>query len=156
MSACIVPTHLEEMEADGGENHRPQIRRDLTRPPGDTFTAYQTPEGSGELRRQEFTLAVKDPDNQELYVRMFIDRQYDAWIYDGVSEATAEETRSIRFEVPGLCDDKVNGEVDTFFLEIYVSDGLFLDEGQDLRLVEPGGYRDGISWDLVCRPPPTG
>ncbi len=157
LGGCIVPPHYEEVYLDGGMQSQPQIRTEFTTPQIPTFTEYQTPQGSTSLRKREFNLAVKFPDpHQKLFLRMFLERDYQQVIFESQYEPSTEETRSLRFEVAGLCDDLVNFETGRFFLEVFVANKPFISSGRSLKYPELGGFADDVSWDLMCSLAPEG
>lgn len=157
LAGCIVPPHYEEVYLDGGTQSQPQIRTEFTTPRIPSFTEYQTPQGALSLRKREFNLAVKFPDpHLKLYLRVFMQRDYQQVVFESQYEPSAEETRSLRFEVAGLCDDLVNFETGRYFLEVFVANKPFVTSGRSLKYPVLGGFVDDVSWDLMCSLAPEG
>jgi len=149
LSGCVIPPRLQEV-ADGGENRAPSV-----------ITASTTPRpGAFDHNQQKvatFNVALQDPDRQALTLRIFLDRKYDKVVPISSSVTPGgEELQSKLFTISGLCDQLVDSVLGAHLLELYVSDGGFVDSGSDLRVVQQGALGTSVIWELKCVPPVTG
>jgi hypothetical protein len=148
MTACLIPPTYEE-PVDSGANHSPSILRTATLPPlGEQLSLYQG-------QSKSFFVWVDDPDDQELTFRMFLQRKWDKLVplsKDRIEKSTSSR-KALSFEVTGLCDVLVNNVLADYDLEIYVSDGGFVESGKDLRETPVGALRNNDGWTLSCLAP---
>jgi len=154
-AGCVVPPPIDVDTTDGGgTNHPPRLRWDVTLPRlGDkSLTVHQTATGKPAVT-QPFSVAFVDVDRQVVSVRFFINKNYKSAIADRQSPVPSDDFNGVFIEIPGLCDQYVNSVIDNYDLEVYISDKGFVDKGDDLRVINPGGYRDNGHWTLVCKAP---
>lgn len=154
---CVVPQDLE-VQSEG--NTRPKILSDGTTPElGKKFTEFRTESLSPTLNKEYFTVVIREPDEQTLKIRVFLNGDYTKLIQ--ISQDTlpyspeiSEEDRAIPFYIEGLCDEGAPKTDDgPHVLEIYVSDEGFLDGAADLREPGPYGLRDNALWRFGCEDP---
>jgi len=147
---CVVPTPLPP---EGGDNRAPVILIEQTDPYSDPnldidFTWEQ------DADPKEITLRVRDPDEQTLFFRAFLDRDYSQRIpIDGDRSpptGSSDGERLHLIKIKGLCDEVVNFLLGDFALEVYVSDNGFEGAGREPA---PGGLRDNIGWRFSCVEP---
>jgi hypothetical protein len=147
LCGCVIPADIEPPDES-----RPQFQIQLT-VPNPSIVQTITQSGGSEVVVSRFNVAVVDPDSPTLRARAFIDGRYDAVLPDLVDQVV-ESNRGNLLEISGMCDEKVDFELGAHTLELYVSDGGFVDTGTDLRLPQPGGQRDNLLWRFVCVAPP--
>lgn len=153
-AGCIIPPPLDVDTSDGGGANRPPLLRwDVIYPPLlKPLTVRQTGQGKVPVK-QAFSIAFVEKDRQVVSVRFFIKKNYKSAIVDLKSPQPQDEFNGVWVEISGLCDALVNNIVDNYDLEVYISDSGFVEKGDDLRVIGPGGYRDNAFWTLVCEPP---
>jgi hypothetical protein len=145
LGGCLIPPDRELM-VDGGVNRAPSINTSLSVPkPGGVFDYWQL------AKPKEFSVVLKDLDKQALSLRFFLERKYETKLPLDKNATTGGGTsQPIVVKIAGLCDELVDSLEGTYFLEIYVSDSGFLDSGDDLRQVKPGGLSTNANWTLKC------
>lgn len=145
--ACVVPADIRVPE-----DHAPSIDLNFTNPnPRELFDSDRT------IATVSFFVAVTDPDDQTLHARAFIDGRVDQLITisnDRIPPPDAPGSpRGYFFDILGLCAEKVDDVTGIHVLELYVTDGDFVDTGPDLRVTTDGSLRDSVLWRFNCLEP---
>lgn len=149
---CVIPADIEPATSEG-----PWIDVDLTIPDPRDVKSY----AQGQTEAVKFSVNVGEPNGQLITARVFVDAQYDAPIDpepNSISPNPDSPNTGVGyvFSLRGLCDELVDYELGRHILELYISDNGFWDQGTDLRVVNPGGFRNNVLWRFNCvEPLPT-
>jgi hypothetical protein len=158
MDACIVPPPLET-QSDGGGFHKVTINRNLTYPPLPNLSVFQSKD-KARPETQDFVVVLEDADDGTDYIRVFLNSakesdyppQYNTFVPISQDRIAGKGRRALPFSITGLCDALTNYTTGTFILSLWASDTEFVSSGDDdLRHNVGDGYRDDVSWKLVCQ-----
>ena len=152
-TACVVPLGVEV-----DSEHRP-VFASSTPSFGGPRVFYRSVDPVNDPRESEFTVTVRDADEQTVELKMIYlapNGEYTQVPVLGVTllGATSTQLRTTDLRVPGLCDQFVNFDPGPHVIEIYASDTGFNNESKD-SLVEPnsGGLLANAWWLVECRDP---
>jgi len=151
-TACVVPLGVEV-----DSEHRPTFAS-ASPSFGGPRIFYRSVDPVNDVRESEFTVTVRDPDEQTIEVKMIYlgpSGEYTAVPLLGVTQLSPTSTtlRTTDLRVPGLCDQFVNFDPGPHVIEIYASDTGFDTESESLVQPNAGGLLANAWWLVECRDP---
>ena len=154
MSACVIPQAIEIQD----DNTPPRIDLSNTNPERGTIgdPGTDVKQSAGQPRdTTSFTVAVNDPDDEDIAMRLFVDGDYATFWAENTVGPTERQPRLGLMQVDGLCDEVVQFELGRHSVEVWVSDAGFVSSGPFLNLpavTDDGrlGGRDSVTWMVEC------
>jgi len=145
-TGCVVPRALE-VEGDAGTYGRPVIDVNLSSPPFGDLTEKMSSES------RDFHVWVSDPDSKRLNINVFLRSDYTKPVPVSKKEwdfTDTTEPHGIPFKIQWLCRDHVKTTNVQRVLELHVSDGGFVNTGDQRVAAQENGNVTSAHWQLTC------